>query len=66
MMNKEVVKHYNKLYKYCTTARVHGAIYKKKLKELKNITTVFLRQERIERLKDEKESTNNKDNCNNN
>lgn len=50
-MNKEVIKHYNKLYKYCTTAKVHGSIYKKKLKELKNITTVFLRQEYIERIK---------------
>lgn len=50
-MNKEATKHYNKLYKYCTTARVHGSIYKKKLKELKNITTVFLRQEYIERIK---------------
>lgn len=50
-MNKEVTKHYNKLYKYCTTAKVHGDIYKKKLKELKDITTVFLRQEYIERFK---------------
>ena len=65
-MNKEAIKYYNKLYKYCTNARVHGQLYKQKLKELKNVTTVFLRQEHIERLKDEKESTNNKDNCNNN
>lgn len=44
-MNKEITKHYNKLYKYCTTSKVHGSIYKKKLKELKNITTIFLMKE---------------------
>lgn len=50
---------YEKLYKYCTTARVHGSIYKKKLKELQQLTVKELRRH-------EKESTNNKDNCNNN
>lgn len=35
---------YERLYKYCTTARVHGSIYKKKLKELQQLNIKALRK----------------------
>lgn len=40
-----VKEHYNKLYKYCTTARVHGQLYKERLKELQQLTVKELKND---------------------
>ena len=39
------IKEYEKLYRYCTRAKVHGAVYKEKLKRLKQLTLTLLRKE---------------------
>ena len=36
---------YEKLYKYCIRTKVHGAVYKEKLKRLQQITLKLLRKE---------------------
>lgn len=37
---------YEKLYKYCTRAKVHGAVYKERLKRLQQMTITLLRKEK--------------------
>ena len=44
-MNKITIKNikdYNRLQKYCTTTKVHGKLYKERLKELQKITLKLL------------------------
>ena len=43
-MIDEATEHYNKLYKYCTTAKVHGQLYKERLKELQQLTVKELKR----------------------
>lgn len=38
-MNKE----YERLYRYCTRTKVHGAVYKEKLKKLQQLTFKLLK-----------------------
>lgn len=35
---------YEKLYKYCTSAKVHGKLYKEKLKKLQQLTLKGLKE----------------------
>ena len=39
-----IKEHYNKLYRYCTTAKVHGQLYKERLKELQQLTVKELKR----------------------
>ena len=45
-MTKNEQRRYEKLYRYCTTTRVHGKLYKEKLKELQQITLKLLKGKR--------------------
>lgn len=38
------MKRYEKLYRYCTSTKVHGAVYKARLKELQQLTLKGLLQ----------------------
>lgn len=40
-----MIKEYEKLYKYCTTTKVHGKLYKERLKQLRQLTLKMLRFE---------------------
>lgn len=42
-------KEYEKLYKYCTRTKVHGTVYKERLKRLQQLTLKLLKKE----IKDE-------------
>ena len=44
-MTRRELKRLNKLYKYCTTTRVHGALYRVRLRELQILTVKALTKE---------------------
>lgn len=40
----EDVSNYERLYRYCTTTKVHGQLYKERLKELQQLTVKELKK----------------------